>query len=95
MGLDAVAPGRGDALVRRDMVTATFDATGDFVTTTKSSVAKVALASGSLKEAMTACRDVCDPKFSDYAISKHCLPFNVARFYDAARDINTTRIWTA
>jgi hypothetical protein len=40
-------------------------------------------------------RAACDPKFADYAIYEHCLPFNVARAYDEARGIDTPRIWTA
>ncbi len=93
--VDAIAPGRGDALLGREMVAAALDNTADFVTSTYRSVARVALRGGSLKEAMAACREVCDPKFSDYAIYEHCLPFNVARAYDEARDIDTPRIWTA
>ena len=93
--LDAIAPGRGDALVGRDKVNAALDSTADFVTSTYRSVAKVALGGGDLKEAMAACRAACDPKFADYAIYEHCLPFNVARAYDEARDIDTPRIWTA
>ncbi|MEM0948712.1 MAG: MBL fold metallo-hydrolase [Pseudomonadota bacterium] len=93
--LDAIAPGRGDALLGRDMVAAALAATADFVTSTYRPVAKVALGGGSLKDAMAACREVCDPKFSDYAIYEHCLPFNVARAYDEALDIDTPRIWTA
>ena len=93
--LDAIAPGRGDALVGSDKVNEALDLTGDFVTSTYRSVAKVALRGGSLKEAMAACREACDPKFGDYAIYEHCLPFNVARAYDEARDIATPRIWTA
>ena len=50
---------------------------------------------GTLKEAWDACREECDPKFADYAIYEHCLPFNVARAYDEARGIDTPRIWTA
>ena len=50
---------------------------------------------GSLKEAWDACRAACDPKFKDYAIYEHCLPFNVARAYDEALGIDTPRIWTA
>ena len=93
--LDAIAPGRGDALVGRDMVNAALDNTADFVTSTYRSVAQVALRGGSLREAMAACRAACDHKFGDYAIYEHCLPFNVARAYDEARDIDTPRIWTA
>ena len=40
-------------------------------------------------------RAECDPKFKDYAIYEHCLPFNVARAFDEARGIDTPRIWTA
>ena len=93
--LDAIAPGRGDALVGRDMVNAALANTTDFVGSTYNSVARVALRGGSLKEAFAACREICDPKFGDYAIYEHCLPFNVARAYDEALDIDTPRIWTA
>ncbi len=93
--LDAIAPGRGDALVGSEMVNKALDSTKDFVTSTYRSVAQVALRGGSLKEAMAACRSACDPKFADYAIYEHCLPFNVARAYDEAQDIDTPRIWTA
>ncbi len=93
--LDAIAPGRGDALVGRDSVGAALDSTADFLRSTYRPAAQVALAGGSLKEAHAAVRAACDPKFSDYAIYEHCLPFNVARAYDEARDIDTPRIWTA
>ncbi|NRB35240.1 MAG: MBL fold metallo-hydrolase [Rhodobacteraceae bacterium] len=93
--LDAVAPGRGDALVGADMVNAALDSTADFVTSTYRPAARVALRGGTLKEAWDAVRAACDPKFSDYAIYEHCLPFNVARAYDEALDIDTPRIWTA
>ena len=93
--LDAIAPGRGDALVGRQMVAAALDGTADFVRSTYRAVARVALGGGSLKEAMAACRAACDPKFGDYAIYEHCLPFNVARAWDEALGIDTPRIWTA
>ena len=93
--LDAIAPGRGDALVGRDMVTAALDSTADFVRSTYLPAARVALRGGTLKEAWEAVRAECDPKFADYAIYEHCLPFNVARAYDEALDIDTPRIWTA
>jgi glyoxylase-like metal-dependent hydrolase (beta-lactamase superfamily II) len=94
-GLDAIAPGRGDALVGSKMVNAALDATADFVSSTYRPVAQVAARGGSLKEAWDACRAACDPKFSSFAIYEHCLPFNVARAYDEAQGIDTPRIWTA
>ncbi len=91
----AIAPGRGDALIGREMVAKALDATADFVDSTYRPVARVAARGGSLKEAWDAVRAVCDPKFKDYAIYEHCLPFNVARAYDEARGIDHPRIWTA
>ncbi|MBO6718230.1 MAG: MBL fold metallo-hydrolase [Rhizobiaceae bacterium] len=93
--LDAIAPGRGDALVGTEAVNRALDSTADFLRSTYRPVARVALGGGSLKDAWDACRAECDPKFSDYAIYEHCLPFNVARAYDEALDIDTPRVWTA
>ncbi len=92
---DAIAPGRGDALMGEGRVNEALDLTADFVNATYQSVARVAKGGGSLKDAWDACRAACDPKFADYAIYEHCLPFNVSRAYDEARDIDTPRIWTA
>ncbi|MEZ5923150.1 MAG: MBL fold metallo-hydrolase [Hyphomicrobiaceae bacterium] len=91
----SLSPGRGDALVGRQKVDEAIALTRDFLDSTYSSVAKVALAGGTLKEAMAACRAHCDVKFKDYAIYEHCLPFNVARAYDEALGLDTPRIWTA
>ena len=93
--VDAIAPGRGDALVGREMVTAALDNTADFVRSTYRPIARIAQGGGSLKDAMAASRAECDPKFGDYAIYEHCLPFNVARAHDEALGIDTPRIWTA
>ena len=93
--VDSIAPGRGDALVGRDMVNAAIENTRDFVDSTYRPAAKVAARGGPLKDAWEAVRAACDPKFADYAIYEHCLPFNVARAHDEARGIDTPRIWTA
>ncbi|MEO0910528.1 MAG: MBL fold metallo-hydrolase [Pseudomonadota bacterium] len=93
--VDAIAPGRGDALVGKEMVNAAIESTRDFVESTYRPAAKVAARNGSLKEAWDAVREACDLKFSDYAIYEHCLPFNVSRAYDEARGIEHPRIWTA
>lgn len=91
----AIAPGRGDALIGDDMVNAAIENTRDFVASTYRPAAAVAARGGTLKEAWDAVRAECDPKFADYAIYEHCLPFNVARAYDEALGMDTPRIWTA
>jgi glyoxylase-like metal-dependent hydrolase (beta-lactamase superfamily II) len=93
--LDAIAPGRGDAVMGHDAVDAALERTRDFVDSTYKAVSKVAVRGGSLKDAWDAMRAACDPKFKDYAIYEHCLPFNVSRAYDEALGIDTPRIWTA
>ena len=93
--VDAIAPGRGDALIGQEMVNTAIENTRDFVESTYRPAARVAARNGTLKQAWDAVREECDPKFADYAIYEHCLPFNVARAYDEARGIDTPRIWTA
>lgn len=93
--LDATAPGRGDAVIGNSAVNGALERTRDFVESTYRAAAKVAVRGGSLKDAWDAVRAACDPKFKDYAIYEHCLPFNVSRAYDEALGIDTPRIWTA
>ena len=92
--VDAIAPGRGDALIGREMVNEAIESTRDFVDSTYRPAVRVAAGGGSLKDVWDAVREACDPRFGDYAIYEHCLPFNVARAHDEARGIDTPRIWT-
>ena len=82
-------------MIGRAAVNAALDRTRDFVDSTYRPVARVAARTGTLRAAWSAARAECDPKFRDYAIYEHCLPFNVARAYDEARGIAHPRIWTA
>ena len=91
----AIAPGRSDALVGDEMVEKAIENTREFLDRTYRPAAALAARGGSLKEAWDAVRAECDPKFADYAIYEHCLPFNVARAYDEALGMDTPRIWTA
>ena len=92
---DAIAPGRGDALVGDEPVASGIECTREFLESMYRPVERVASRNGSLKEAWNLVRAECDSKYSDYAIYEHCLPFNVARAYDEAVGIDTPRIWTA
>ena len=93
--VDAIAPGRGGALVGKPAVNVAIESTRDFVDSTYRPAHRVAMKGGSLRDAWDAVRAECDPKFADYAIYEHCLPFNVSRAYDEARGIAHPRIWTA
>ena len=90
----AIVPGRGAAVMGGDVADAIL-LTRDFLSTLYGSVKASAARGESLKQAFDACRRSMDPKFKDFAIYEHCLPFNVARAYDEARGISHPRIWTA
>ena len=90
--VDAIAPGRGTALLGKAMVETAIKKTPTTLSTAPT--ARVAARNGNLKEVWDAVRAACNPKFSDYAIYEHCLPFNMARAYDEACGIETPRIWT-
>ncbi len=90
----AIMPGRGDALVGREMVGKAISGTRDFLTALYGT-AETCVAKGMpLKETFAAVRREMDGPFGDYAIYEHCLPFNVSRAWDEARGIAHPRIWT-
>jgi glyoxylase-like metal-dependent hydrolase (beta-lactamase superfamily II) len=96
-GFDPVAimPGRGDALVGREMVGKALAGTRGFLTTLYGTAQESVAKGRSLKETWTAVRAAMDGPYGDYAIYEHCLPFNVSRAFDEARGISHPRIWTA
>lgn len=91
----AVVPGRGDALKGKQTVREAIAMTRSFVADLYGA-AEMSVAKGrTLKESMAATRDVMDPKYGNFAIYEHCLPFNVSRAYDEASGIDDPVIWTA
>jgi glyoxylase-like metal-dependent hydrolase (beta-lactamase superfamily II) len=91
----AIAPGRGDALQGTQQVREAVALTRDFVSTLYGA-AELSVARGrSLKESFAATRAAMDPKFGNFAIYEHCLPFNVARAFDEASGLAHPVIWTA
>src|SRR5919107_1884417 len=91
----ALVPGRGDALRGESQVREAIAMTRDFVTTLYAA-AELSVARGrDLKATYAATREVMDPKFKDFAIYEHCLPFNVSRAFDEASGIDHPEIWTA
>ena len=91
---EALMPGRGAALNSPRLVQEAIGLTRQFLVDHYRTTASEAARGAPLREAFEAVRAICDPKYSDYAIYEHCLPFNVARAYDEALGIDTPRIWT-
>jgi glyoxylase-like metal-dependent hydrolase (beta-lactamase superfamily II) len=91
----ALVPGRGAALKTPQQVADGIALTEDFLTTLYGAVTESVRKGRSLKETYDAVRAAMDPKFANFAIYEHCMPFNVARAYDEAKGIEHPVIWTA
>jgi glyoxylase-like metal-dependent hydrolase (beta-lactamase superfamily II) len=91
---EKLVPGRGDALTTPDEVEAGIEGTREFVTALYETVKRGVAAGRSLKEVYEATDAALRPRYGDWVIFEHCLPFNVARAYDEVSGIDHPRIWT-
>jgi glyoxylase-like metal-dependent hydrolase (beta-lactamase superfamily II) len=92
---NALVPGRGAALTTPQMVAEGIAQTADFLATLYGSVQDSVTKGRSLKDAFDFARLAMDPKFKNFTIYEHGLPFNVSRAFDEARGIEWPVIWTA
>ena len=92
LGAKTLVPGRG-AVVHDDAVGKAIDETQAYLTVLRNTVRIAVLREATLTEAYKDAEAALTPRFGDWAIFKHCLPFNVQRMYD---EISGTRprIWT-
>lgn len=93
-GAEKMVPGRGDALMTPDQVNEAIDQTAAFVRTLAESTADSAAKNLTLKQAFDAARNELEPRFGDWVIFEHCLPFDVSRAYDEAKGVVDPKIWT-
>ncbi|MGE0153348.1 MAG: MBL fold metallo-hydrolase [Reyranellaceae bacterium] len=91
----ALVPGRGDALTSERAVEDGLAGTQAFVTELYEEVKKRAQANQSLKQAYDGAMQALQPRYGNWVIFEHCMPFDVSRAYDEARGIDHPRIWTA
>ncbi len=95
LGAEKMVPGRGRALLNAREVAEALDGTAAFTSDlfaiVRAAVAKGADLAATYAEVMTRMR----PKYGQWVIFDHCMPFNVSRAYDEAGGIDHPRIWTA
>ena len=91
----ALVPGRGDALTTERAVEDGLAGTQAFVTELYEEVKKRARANESLKQAYEGAMRALQPRYGNWVIFEHCMPFDVSRAYDEAKGIDHPRIWTA
>ena len=93
-GAEKLVPGRGDALTSADMVRDGIAGTRGFLETLYGIVREHVAKGSSLKETFDAVKESMSPKYGDWVIFEHCLPFNVSRAYDEAKGMDHPKIWT-
>lgn len=93
LGARSVVPGRGPA-VQGEGVNQAINETQRYLSMLRDTVRDAVRREASVAEAYRAAEAALTPHFGDWAIFRHCLPFNVQRMYD---EISGTRprIWTA
>ncbi len=94
LGAEKMVPGRGEALTDPAQVKEAIALTREFVSLLAESARAGVAEDLSLKETFERTRAVLEPKFGDWVIFEHCLPFDVSRAYDEAKGITDPRIWT-
>ena len=91
----ALVPGRGDALAGEEDVEKGIAGTQAFLGELYKAVSQSAEAGESLKQAYDKAMAALQPRYGNWVIFEHCLPFDVSRAYDEAKGLDHPRIWTA
>jgi glyoxylase-like metal-dependent hydrolase (beta-lactamase superfamily II) len=92
---DKLVPGRGAALSGAAQVKAGLEGTRAFVSELFASVKAGAAAGRDLRAVYRETFDRLSPKYGQWVIFNHCMPFDVTRAYDEATQYPDPRIWTA
>ncbi len=91
----ALVPGRGDALASEAAGEEAIAATQAFLSDLYRTVSRGAAAGESLKQAYDKAMAELQPRYGDWILFDHCMPFDVSRAYDEAKGLDHPRIWTA
>ncbi|MEE9272715.1 MAG: MBL fold metallo-hydrolase [Robiginitomaculum sp.] len=86
--------GRGAVVKGRKAVDAAIEQTRQFLVGMRDHVKPIHDRGGTLKEAFEETHNALAPKFGQWPIFEHCLPFNVQRLWDEYDGIDWPRIWT-
>jgi len=92
---EKLVPGRGAALTNPAEVKAGLDGTRAFVSELFASVKAGAAQGKALRAVYEETMKTLAPKYGQWVIFKHCMPFDVTRAYDEATEFPDPRIWTA
>jgi glyoxylase-like metal-dependent hydrolase (beta-lactamase superfamily II) len=92
---EKMVPGRGPALKSADEVRKALAGTRAFLTDLYTCVNNGVANGKDLKAIYRETYDYMKPRYADWVIFDHCMPFDVSRAYDEATGYEDPRIWTA
>jgi glyoxylase-like metal-dependent hydrolase (beta-lactamase superfamily II) len=92
---EALMPGRGEALAGEAAIEQGITGTEAFLGELYGAVSQSAQSGDTLKQAYDKAMAVLQPRYGNWVIFEHCLPFDVSRAYDEAKGLDHPRIWTA
>ena len=90
-----LVPGRGAAVVGEENVQEAIRLTREFLDDLINLTQEAIDQGADLKAAFDHVYAVMTPKYGDWPIYEHCIPFNVSRAYDELQGVDRPRIWTA
>jgi glyoxylase-like metal-dependent hydrolase (beta-lactamase superfamily II) len=91
----ALVPGRGEALMGEQAIEEGLTGTQQFLSELYKIVQASVQAGDSLKQAYDKAMTALQPRYGNWVIFEHCMPFDVSRAYDEAKGLDHPRIWTA
>jgi glyoxylase-like metal-dependent hydrolase (beta-lactamase superfamily II) len=94
-GATTLVGGRGAVAKGEQAVRDAIAQTRGFLTTLMAEVGAVQARGGTLAEAFQAAHAALAPTYGGWPIFEHCLPFDVARYWDELSGIEWPAIWTA
>ena len=95
LGAEKMVPGRGAALLTKAAVAEALDGTAEFTATLFALVKAGVAKNAPLHEIYLGTLHAMRPRFGNWVIFEHCMPFNVARAFDEAHGVDRPNIWTA
>jgi glyoxylase-like metal-dependent hydrolase (beta-lactamase superfamily II) len=91
----ALVPGRGPALIGEEQIAAGLRSTAGFIADVRASVEAGAAAGKDLNAVYKETYARLKPKYGQWVIFDHCMPFDVTRCYDEVTQYPDPRVWTA
>ncbi|MEO6023828.1 MAG: MBL fold metallo-hydrolase [Burkholderiales bacterium] len=90
-----LVPGRGASLQTPERVKSGLDGTRNFVSELYDVVKSASAAGKDMRNAYRDAYALLKPKYGQWVIFDHCMPFDVSRAFDEATQYADPRIWTA